>query len=63
MTKDATDQRDNKLREACGYVERTYDDRWPARGKANTPGGDYRPLENVSREGRQAPYRKWRDAR
>jgi hypothetical protein len=62
MTHDTTDPVDNKLKRAVEWVQDGNTDRWPARGKANSPGGDDRPLENVSREGRQAPYRK-RDAR
>ena len=64
MTKDTTDQAgDSKLRRGIDWVERGYDDRFPARGRANQVGRDYRPLEDVSREGSCAPYRKWPAAR
>jgi hypothetical protein len=64
MTKDTTDQAgDDKFRRAVDWVEQGYDDRYPARGRANQVSRDYRPLEDVSREGRCAPYRKWPAAR
>lgn len=47
-----------ELRRAVRIVEEQYDDRWPARGTANSRAREYRPLENVSREGRQEEYRK-----
>lgn len=63
MTKDTTDQAgDDKFRRAVDWVEKGLDDRWPARGTANNRDREYRPLEDVSREGRQTPYRKWRSA-
>jgi len=57
---DATDRRGRKLYGGVRRVETNYDDRWPARGLCGafrTP--DYRPLEDVSREQRQVPYRRW----
>ena len=59
IRRDTTDPVDNKLRRGIDWVEQGYDDRWPARGQANVPTREYRPLENVNREGRQAKYRKW----
>lgn len=57
--RDTTDPVDRKLRRAVDWVEHGYDDRWPARGTANIATREYRPLENVSREGRQEPYKKY----
>lgn len=57
--RDTTDPVDAKLGRAVDWVEKALDDRWPARGKANTRSGDYRPLDDVSRERRQVPYRKY----
>lgn len=57
--RDATDPRDRKLRRGVVWVERAYDDRWPCRGQANIAAREYRPLEDVSREGRRVPYRKY----
>ena len=57
---DATDNRPNILRAGIDKAEKQRNDRWPARGKTGSPGGDYRPLDNVSREGRPPqPYRKY----
>ena len=47
---DKTDTSATILRDAVRRVERGYDDRWPARGKANSRGSDYRPLDEISRE-------------
>lgn len=57
--RDTTDPVDDKLRRGVDWVEKALDDRWPARGKANTSSGEYRPLDDVSREGRPAKYRKY----
>lgn len=57
--RDATDTIGDKFRRACEIVETEYDDRRPARGKTGSRSGDYRPLDDVSREGRQVEYRKW----
>ena len=60
IIRDTTDPIDNKLRRATEIVETELDDRWPARGVTGKAGrGDYAPLEDVSREGRRVPYRKW----
>lgn len=56
---DTTDPVGPKLRRGVAWVEQGYDDRWPARGRANQVDREYRPLEDVSREGRCVPYRKW----
>lgn len=55
---DPTDTVPDKFHRAVRIVEQQYDDRWPARGKANSRTREYRPLENVSREGRQEEYKK-----
>jgi hypothetical protein len=61
---DATDSSPNIFRRAVETAERQRNDRWPARGKTGSRGGDYRPLDNVSREGRPPePYRKYPSAR
>jgi hypothetical protein len=57
-TPDASDPVGPKFRRAINIVEQQYDDRWPARGPANSRSREYRPLENVSREGRQEEYKK-----
>lgn len=59
---DKTDTSATILRDAVRRVERGYDDRWPARGKANSRGSDYRPLDEISREGAPAKYRKYPSA-
>ena len=56
---DTTDPVGAKLKRACDWVEKGYSDRWPCRGQANVPTREYRPLDDVSREGRPAKYRKW----
>jgi hypothetical protein len=50
------------FRRACDLAERLYDDRWPARGLANAPTNEYKPLDNVSRGGYKVPYRKYPSA-
>jgi len=60
---DASDMRENKLRHGIDRVEKQLNDRWPARGKANTRGGEWRPYDDVSREGRTEPYRKYPQGR
>jgi hypothetical protein len=47
---------------STGNAERLYDDRWPARGLANAPSNEYKPLDNVSRGGYKVPYRKYPSA-
>jgi hypothetical protein len=47
------------LRAAIFAAERGYDDRWPARGKTGSRGGDYRPLDEVSREMVPTQYKKY----
>lgn len=59
---DATDTRSNILRAATQKAALGYNDRFPARGKAGSRGGDYRPLDDVSREGVRVPYRKYPSA-
>jgi hypothetical protein len=63
IRRDITDQRDNKFREACDYVQEQYNDRWPARGRANQAAREWRPLDQISRDGKPAEYRKWPSAR
>jgi hypothetical protein len=60
---DAADNRGDKLGRAVDRVERTYDDRWPARGQANIAPREYGPLEDVSRGGRPEEYKKYPRAR
>lgn len=55
---DTTDPIGRKFRRACDIVEQQYDDRWPARGTTGQRAREYRPLEDVSREGRLEEYRK-----
>ena len=56
---DTTDPIGRKFRRACDIVEQQYDDRWPARGLTGRRiGGEYRPLEDVSRDGRLEEYTK-----
>lgn len=55
---DTTDPVGRKFGRSVRIVEECYDDRWPARGQANVRAREYRPLENVSRGGRQAEYKK-----
>lgn len=56
---DATDPVGPKFRRGVRVVETEYDDRWPARGLTGRRiGGDYRPLDDVSRDGRLEEYRK-----
>lgn len=56
---DTTDPIGRKFRRACDIVEQQYDDRWPARGLTGRRiGGEYRPLDDVSRDGRLEEYRK-----
>jgi hypothetical protein len=57
--RDTTDLVDRKFRRACDIVQEQLDDRWPARGTTGQVPREWRPLEDVSREGRLAPYRKW----
>lgn len=59
---DRTDTRPEILRAAVKKASEGYNDRWPARGKAGSRGGDYRPLDDVSREGVRTPYRKYPSA-
>lgn len=56
---DTTDPCGPKLRRGVDWVEKGYDDRFGARGTANQVAREWRPLEDVSRGGRQVPYRKW----
>lgn len=56
---DTTDPVGAKLKRAVDWVERGLNDRWPCRGQANVPTREYRRLDDVSREGRQVPYRKY----
>ena len=60
---DASDAVGPKLRRGIDLVEQGYADRWPIRGQANVKSGEHRPFEDVSREGRQVPYRKWPSAK
>ena len=60
---DTTDTVGPKLRRGVDWVEKALDDRWPARGQANLSPREYRPLEDVSRAGRPAEYRKRPNAR
>lgn len=60
---DTTDPVGRKLRRGVDWVEKAYDDRWPARGQANIAPREYPPLEDVSRGGRQVEYRKRPNAR
>ena len=60
---DTTDPVGPKLRRGVDWVEKALDDRWPARGQANLRAREYRPLEDVSREGRPAEYKKRPNAR
>jgi hypothetical protein len=61
---DATDEvGPAKFRRAIDTVEQQYDDRWPARGPTGGRSRDYRPLEDVSREGRIVEYKKRPNAR
>lgn len=61
---DTTDPIGRKFRRACDIVEQQYDDRWPARGLTGRRiGGEYRPLEDVSRDGRLEEYTKRPNAR
>jgi hypothetical protein len=62
-TPDASDGRGEKFRRAVRQVEQQYDDRWPARGQANVRTREYKPLEEVSREGRLEEYKKRPNAR
>ena len=56
---DTTDPVGPKFRRAVDVVQTQYDDRWPARGLTGRRiGGEYRPLDDVSREGRLTEYRK-----
>lgn len=56
---DTTDPIGRKFRRACDIVEQQYDDRFGARGTTGQVAREWRPLEDVSREGRLVPYRKW----
>lgn len=57
---DASDQvGPGRFRKACDIVEQQYDDRFGARGTTGQVAREWRPLEDVSREGRLVPYRKW----
>lgn len=47
------------LRRAIDTVEQQLDDRWPARGQANVRTREYRPLDDVSREGAVTTYKKY----
>jgi hypothetical protein len=61
---DATDQvGPGRFRRAIDTVEKQYDDRWPARGHANVPTREYKPLDDVSRQGRLEEYKKRPNAR
>lgn len=60
---DTTDPVGRKFRRGVDWVEKAYDDRWPARGQANIRTREYPPLEDVSREGRLTEYRKRPNAR
>jgi hypothetical protein len=62
MARDITDTTDNKLRRGIDWVEQQRDDRFPARGRANQPAREWRPLDEVSRDGRLEKYRRWPDA-
>jgi|307.fasta_scaffold110821_3 hypothetical protein len=56
--RDAADGADRKFRRAINMVEHHYSDRWPARGAANYRDGEYRPLDDVSRQGSLTRYLK-----
>lgn len=53
------DKGQKMLREAVVAASRGYSDRWPARGKTSSASGDYRPLDEVYREGQPVKYRKY----
>lgn len=56
---DASDQvGPGRFRKACDMVEQQYDDRWPARGTTGQRAREWRPLDQVSREGRLEEYKK-----
>lgn len=61
--RDTTDTVDAKFRRACEIVETEYDDRRPARGTTGQRAREWRPLEDVSREGRRVEYKKWPQAK
>lgn len=56
---DTTDPVGPKLRRGVDWVEKALDDRWPARGQANVRTREYRPLDDVSREGSTTRYLKY----
>lgn len=64
-TPDATDMVGPKFARGVDWVEKGYDDRWPARGQASSrgPSREYPPLENVSRASRQREYKRRPDAK
>lgn len=55
---DATDPIGPKFARAVRIVEQQYSDRWPIRGLANTRTREWRPYEDVSREGVEVEYKK-----
>ena len=55
---DTTDPVGKKLARGVDWVEKGYDDRWPARGQANIAPREYRPLEDVLRGSRPEEYKK-----
>lgn len=63
--RDVTDTVDAKFARGVDWVEKGYDDRWPARGQASSrgPSREYPPLENVSRASRQREYLRRPDAK
>jgi hypothetical protein len=63
VRRDTTDPVDNKLKRATEWAEQGYDDRWPARGRANQEAFEWRPLDQINRDGKPAVYRKWPAAR
>lgn len=57
---DTTDPVGPKFRRAVDVVQTQYDDRWGARGTTGRKTNrEWLPLEDVSRDGRLVPYRKW----
>lgn len=60
---DTTDPVGPKLRRGVDWVEKAYDDRWPARGQANVRAREYPPLDEVSRQGSVTRYLKYERGR
>lgn len=55
----STDTGSTIFKIAVEAAQRGYDDRWPARGKTGSRGGDYLPLDEVSRAGYPTKYKKY----